>query len=144
MIIEDNVLFRESLIDTLTSRFSDLTTIEIETEQAAYHSAETKLPDLIFMDVSFSSTAFTDKNGPDKNGSDTSRPDKNTPNINGMDITRTLKQRHPQVPIVILTSYDLPEYREAALASGADHFISKDTAGEALLILVEDILYKKS
>ena len=46
--------------------------------------------------------------------------------------------------IVILTSYDLPEYREAALRFKADYFFSKDSKViEEVVPLVKSILSKK-
>jgi DNA-binding NarL/FixJ family response regulator len=36
-----------------------------------------------------------------------------------------MKASHPHIVIIILTDYDLPEYREAAHDGGADGFIAK-------------------
>jgi len=47
------------------------------------------------------------------------------PGENGLQLTRKVKQRFPQVCVIIVTSYDLPEYREAASHYGADHFVTK-------------------
>jgi DNA-binding NarL/FixJ family response regulator len=46
--------------------------------------------------------------------------------------------------IVILTTYDLPEYREAAVRFRADYFFSKDSiTNEEVIQLVKSILSKK-
>ena len=58
------------------------------------------LPDLIFMDIKL-------------------------PGENGLELTKKIKATHPNITIVILTSYDIPEYREAAFQYGADRFLAK-------------------
>ncbi len=45
-----------------------------------------------------------------------------------IDIRGWIHEVHPDGVIAVLTSYDLPEYREAALARGARHSISKSAS----------------
>jgi DNA-binding NarL/FixJ family response regulator len=47
------------------------------------------------------------------------------PGENGLKLTEKIKATHPNITIFILTSYDIPEYREAAFQSGADRFLAK-------------------
>jgi len=47
------------------------------------------------------------------------------PDQNGLEITKRVKALHPEIHILMLTSYDFPEYREAARACGASGFLSK-------------------
>jgi DNA-binding NarL/FixJ family response regulator len=49
------------------------------------------------------------------------------PGENGLELTKKIKAQHPNIIVVILTNYDLPEYREAAYQCGADHFLPKDS-----------------
>ena len=58
------------------------------------------LPDLIFIDIKL-------------------------PGENGLELTKKIKATHPNITIFILTSYDIPEYREAAFQYGADRFLAK-------------------
>jgi len=63
------------------------------------------------------------------------------PGENGLELTKKIKTRYPKIIIIILTSYDLPEYREAAYQYGANYFLSKGSSGrEEILSLVESIL----
>jgi YesN/AraC family two-component response regulator len=65
------------------------------------------------------------------------------PGESGLDFTRKIKSTHPNIPVIILTSYDLPEYREAAKKYQANHFLSKGTTTkENILDLVTSILSK--
>ena len=61
------------------------------------------------------------------------------PGENGLELTQKIKVIYPDVTVVILTSYDLPEYRQAARQSKADHFVSKDSPTSDLLALVESL-----
>lgn len=42
--------------------------------------------------------------------------------------------------VVILGSYDLPEYRYAVLQSGADYFLSRDVLLDGVFNLVKEII----
>jgi DNA-binding NarL/FixJ family response regulator len=42
-----------------------------------------------------------------------------------LELTEEIKKLHPHIMIIILTNYDLPEYREAAARCKADYFFSK-------------------
>ena len=45
------------------------------------------------------------------------------PGENGLELTKRIKMNYPDIIMVILTNYDLPEYREAARESMADYFV---------------------
>jgi two-component system response regulator DesR len=62
------------------------------------------------------------------------------PGESGLELAKKVKTNYPDVVVVILTSYDLPEYRQAALQSKADHFVTKDSPTQDFLALVESIL----
>jgi DNA-binding NarL/FixJ family response regulator len=47
------------------------------------------------------------------------------PGRNGLQLTREIKARYPNTKVIILTSHDLPEYREVAVQCGASSFFSK-------------------
>ena len=48
------------------------------------------------------------------------------PGMNGLRLTQKIKKAFPNIPIALLTGYDLPEYRQAALQYGADCFFAKE------------------
>ena len=47
--------------------------------------------------------------------------------MNGLQLTGKIKGENPNTRIAILTGYDLPEYRVAALQCGADRFFVKSS-----------------
>ena len=62
------------------------------------------------------------------------------PGESGLELTKTIKRTHPEIRVVILTDYNFPEYREAALDSGADDFVVKGTLNPAAMeVLVKSI-----
>jgi DNA-binding NarL/FixJ family response regulator len=66
------------------------------------------------------------------------------PGENGLELTRKIKADHPDVIIIILTSHDSPEYREAAIRYKADYFYSKGALfNNGAFTLVKSILLKK-
>jgi DNA-binding NarL/FixJ family response regulator len=111
LIVDDNSTFRETLKRILLSRFPSLHISEAQDGNRATKKTEEEAPDLIFMDVRL------------REG-------------NGFQLTRRIKAAYPEVVIIIITSYDSPEYREAAFDSGADFFISKKAS------TAQDILEK--
>lgn len=118
LIVEDSTFFRQLLKETLLSRFPEMDISEAENSEEALSKIVTFAPDLVFVDVRL-------------------------PGESGLEFTRKTKSKYPNIPIIILTSYDLPEYRGAAKEYQADYFFSKGTATkENILALVKSILSK--
>ena len=100
LIVEDSVTFRQVLKESLCSRFP---TMEIEEEpdgRGLFNKIDSFHPKIIFMDIRL-------------------------PGENGLELTKKIKKSYPDITVVIVTSYDLPEYREAARESMADYFVPK-------------------
>jgi CheY-like chemotaxis protein len=102
LIVEDNAPFRLSLKESLQSLFPSMVIQEAAEGGEALQKVESFLPGLIFMDI-------------------------HLPGENGLHLTQKIKTNYPALPIIILTSYDLPEYREAAFKYGANSFMTKDS-----------------
>ena len=100
LIVEDNPLLRGTIKGMLTTRFPSIMVEEASNAEEALSEFEKINPCLIFMDIRL-------------------------PDRSGLEITRTIKETNPQIEIIILTSHDIPEYREAAFRSGASHFLAK-------------------
>jgi DNA-binding NarL/FixJ family response regulator len=104
LLVEDNSTFRNSLKEMLSLRFPDLRIGEASDGDEALEKVETANPDIIFMDIRL-------------------------PGKNGLELTRTIKEVDPGIEVAILTSYDIPEYREAAFQCGASQFFTKGDVG---------------
>ena len=105
LIVEDNKTFRQSLKGVLEKGFSGLNIHEASDALEACNIFKSVIPDIIFMDIKL-------------------------PGMNGLELTKKIHSEHPDLPIFVLTSYDLPEYREAAYKCGARHFLTKGNARE--------------
>lgn len=54
------------------------------------------------------------------------------PKLNGIETTAILKQKHPQIKIIMLTVFDDDENIFKAIQSGADGYLLKDTSAQEL------------
>ncbi len=116
LIVEDNAAFRESLKEMLIDRFPSIVVHEASDGHEAWRILGNILPDLIFVDIRL-------------------------PDENGLEITRKIRQQHRHVPIIIVSNYDLAEYREAARQCGADHFIPKGSSSwDKIIAHVESLM----
>lgn len=120
LLVEDNDSYRQALVDTLRSRFASAGIEEADSGEKALIIAEDHHLDMIFMDISL-------------------------PGDNGLEVTRKIKMRYEHTRIVILTSHDIPEYRQQAYRNGADYFISKsdDSCLPDIITWVEKTMAKK-
>jgi DNA-binding NarL/FixJ family response regulator len=62
------------------------------------------------------------------------------PNMSGIEVAHRVKQSDSQIRIVFLTLHDDPDCREAALATGAEGFVTKARMGGDLLFAVNEVL----
>ena len=120
LIVEDSNFFRQFLKETLHAEFPNIEISEAVDGEEALQKVQNLLPHLVFMDIRL-------------------------PGESGLEITRKIKTQYPDVSVIILTSYDLPEYREAAKKYQANHFLSKgSTTKEDILKLVKSIFSGRS
>jgi DNA-binding NarL/FixJ family response regulator len=114
LIVEDDATFRETIKEILYSRFPAMKIEEEPDGSELFSKIDAFHPEIVFMDIRL-------------------------PGENGLELTKKIKTIYPDVTVVILTSYDLPEYRQAARQSKADHFVSKDSKASDFVALVESI-----
>jgi two-component system invasion response regulator UvrY len=113
LIVDDNANFRQQVKEFLAFE-SDIEVIgEAANGQEAILRARELKPDLVLMDVRM-------------------------PGINGIDATRQLKDEMPELKVIIVTVFDLQQYKEAAMASGANGYIAKGSVIEELVPTIRD------
>jgi len=116
LIVDPNDPFRRSLKKVLISRFPFVDIQEAADGDEGMQKLEAHHPDLIFLEI-------------------------HLPAETGLDLAGRIKADHPEIIIVILTSYDLPEYKIAVEQSGIEHMVPKDDwTGEDMIALVQSIL----
>jgi len=102
LIVEDNRIFREAFKKGLLDYFPSMVIQEAANGDEALQKIKEGLPALIFMDIRL-------------------------PGTNGLQLTQKVKADFPDITVAILTDYDLPEYRQAAVQYGADRFYVKNS-----------------
>ena len=118
LIVEDNDSFRLALKGLLNSRYPSMSLREARDGREALDEVNAFDPDLIFMDIKL-------------------------PGENGLELTRKIRMSNGEVTIIILTSHDLPEYREAARVEGANHFLTKSSSSaNEIFALVDNLISK--
>jgi CheY-like chemotaxis protein len=114
LLVEDSALFRRLFRETLHDRFPSIEIHEAVNGDQALQKIEVLRPNLVFMDIRL-------------------------PGENGLQLTRKIKARYPGIVVIILTGFDLPEYRLAS-SQYADYFFSKNcSTAESIFALVESI-----
>jgi len=120
ILVEDNTIFRQVVKNNLKDQFPSMEIIEAGDGVEALQKIDSDPPNLIFMDIKL-------------------------PGENGLGLTRKIKTNYPDIIIIILTGYDLPEYREAAVRNKADYFFLKGSIGtNNVFKLVKSILLEKA
>lgn len=119
LIVEDNGSFRQALRSLLCSRYPSMSFKEARDGREALKEVSAFDPDLIFMDIKL-------------------------PGENGLELTRKIRAFNSKAKIIILTSHDLPEYRDAARADGADHFLTKSSSKANDIFALVDHLFSKT
>ncbi len=121
LVVEDNKTFRQILINLLSYQFPSMVLNEAGSGEEALAKINDHDPNLVFIDIRL-------------------------PGENGLELTKKIKATHPEAIIIILTNYDLPEYRKAASEYGANHFVSKsgESTADDVSALVQTIVSQKT
>ncbi len=119
LLVEDSQSIRQVVKFYLQSEFPSMSVIEAGDGAEALMKVDTYPPNLIFMDYIL-------------------------PGQNGLELTRKIKVSHPEIIIIVLTSYDLQEVQKAATQCRPDYFMNKSSiATGELAVLVRSILAEK-
>lgn len=101
LVVDDHALVREGLHARL-SRVSGFEVVgEAASAEAALELLQECKPDLALVDIGMK-------------------------DVGGIELTRTVVSRHPQVAVLILSMYDNPEYVLQAMLAGARGYVLKD------------------
>jgi DNA-binding NarL/FixJ family response regulator len=108
LIVDDNPVVRE-LVRRLVQADPEMNVVaEAGDGEEAVRLARELSPDVVLMDLSM-------------------------PRLDGIQATQRIKADRPEAKVVILTVHADEAYRRAALASGADGFLSKKTLAAGLV-----------
>jgi DNA-binding NarL/FixJ family response regulator len=106
LIVDDQPRARQSLKALLAISFPLIEVCEATNGIEALQCVEASMPDVVIMDVRM-------------------------PELDGISTTRLIKAVYPQVKVILLSMYD--NYQVAALAAGADDFVTKEKPNELIM-----------
>lgn len=108
MLVDDQSLIREGL-SMLLSFCDDIEIVgEASNGKEAIELVDKLLPDVLLMDIRM-------------------------PVMNGVEATKIIKEKHPNIKIIILTTFNEDEYIFEGLKNGADGYILKDIKSEEMI-----------
>ncbi|MDR1596538.1 MAG: response regulator transcription factor [Treponema sp.] len=112
LLADDQTLITESLRTFLSNYAEDMTVIGIAADGAeAVGLAEKERPDIILMDVLM-------------------------PGMDGTEAARVIKDSHPEIKIIMLSTYDEDEYVRAAIMAGASGYLLKAISPTELITVI--------
>ena len=114
LLVDDHPLFRQGVRRALELHPAIQVVGEAGDGEAALQQADILLPDLVVCDL-------------------------NLPRLDGLEVTRTLARRYPNMAVVILTLHQDEAVRARALAAGAAAYLTKGTPSDDLVAVLERI-----
>lgn len=103
LIVDDNAGYRAALRALLEDQFPAIEVAQTSSVEDGLAQARAPGLELVFMDLRLHPGS-------------------------GFAFTKALKEACPRCIVCVISSYALPEYRQAALDCGADHFLAKGEA----------------
>jgi DNA-binding NarL/FixJ family response regulator len=112
LLVDDQMLFVESLKIVIGTRARDIEIVGIaHNGQEAIACIEKELPHIVLMDVRM-------------------------PVLDGVEATRYIHEKYPQIRIIMLTTFDDDEYVHSALHHGAMGYLLKDILPSELIAAI--------
>lgn len=119
ILADDHAVVRQGIRDFLQTDPQIRVTGEADNGKAAWRLIERRPPDVAVLDIRM-------------------------PDLSGIELTKRIKERYPQVRVLILSAYDDEPYILALLRAGADGYILKTAQGDDLVRAVKRVYAGKS
>jgi DNA-binding NarL/FixJ family response regulator len=107
LIVDDHALVRRGMGHIVRESFSDAEIVEASSAAEAMEAMATTGADVALVDVRM-------------------------PDLDGLELLHEMRERWPNVPVIMLTSFDHAHYVRRALAEGAAGYMLKDATPEDL------------
>ncbi len=117
LVIEDDPAIRQGVVDAL--ELEHYTTLEASDGDSGLRLATEAGCDLVLLDLVL-------------------------PGLDGLDILRAVRERHPRLPVIILTARGEEAQRVEGLRLGADDYVVKPFSVKELLARVEAVLRRSA
>ena len=108
VIVDDHPVFRQGLRDVLETDPGIQVVGEAANGEVAFQMAEDVEPDVMLIDI-------------------------NLPDVNGLQVTRQIRAKQPEIKVIVVTGYDDAEQAFHAIRAGASAYCAKDITPETLI-----------
>lgn len=115
MIVDDHVIVREGLRQLLEVKGDIEVIAEAQSGLECLNLLEKVRPDIVFMDIIM-------------------------PGINGIEATRLICEKYPQIKIIMLTIYNHEQYVTEAIKAGAKGYVLKNVKRDELIHIVNHVM----
>ncbi len=115
VIVDDQEIVREGL-KMILSLYEEIEIIgEASNGQELLKLIETKMPEVVLMDIRM-------------------------PVMNGIEATKLMKEKYPNIKIIILTTFNEDEYIFEGLKNGANGYILKDSGSKEIMAAIKSAI----
>lgn len=115
LVVDDHAILRDGICSLLAQQADIQVVGEAGNGREALEKVSALKPDLVLMDIAM-------------------------PEMNGIEATRQIKQRYPEVIVMILTQHDNREYIEPVLRAGASGYVLKRSGGRELVSAIRQVV----
>lgn len=113
LIVDDQAILADGIRSVLSS-CNDFEVVGIAQDGVqAVEAVKASAPDVVLMDIRM-------------------------PNMNGVIATQEIKQRYPEMKVIVLTTFDDSDYILGAINNGASGYLLKDTSAPALIDAIKN------
>ena len=113
ILTEDHQLLRDGIKALIASGNIEIVG-EASTGEGLWKLMESVLPDIILMDISL-------------------------PDISGIELTREMSERYPEVKVLILSMFTDESFINQAIKAGAKGYLHKNTTREEMLVAIDTV-----
>jgi len=115
LIIDKNTIYSKMVKNVIVDKYAFIDVQVVESAQEAILKAGLLRPEIVIMSI-------------------------HTPGMKGLKLVERLRSLLEEAVVVVVSIYDMAEYRDSSLASGANYFFGKDAPMEELLKIVGNAL----
>jgi DNA-binding NarL/FixJ family response regulator len=114
LLVDDHPFFSEGLMNALRTHPAYIVVNSVQTGDGVMHAVHMNEPDIIILDI-------------------------NLPGINGLELVPVLKEKYPQLKIMLLSMYMPADIRLDAKKQPIDAYVLKNSGTDILLTALEQI-----
>lgn len=119
MLVDDHAVLRDGLKSILEMAEDMKVVAESLTGKDALPMIEAYQPDIVLMDI-------------------------NMPDMNGIEVTKVIKEKYPEIKVLILTMHSHDEYFMSAIREGANGYLLKDAPSDQVVDAIRTVIKGES